>query len=69
MPSLVRCLRATGEGLTGTDDAMLLEACGYAVAVVEGDAGNFKVTTEDDMRRAEAVLAGRPGARSEPTDG
>jgi 2-C-methyl-D-erythritol 4-phosphate cytidylyltransferase len=38
-----------------TDCASLLEAQGAAVAVVEGDPGNIKITTADDL----ALAAGR----------
>jgi 2-C-methyl-D-erythritol 4-phosphate cytidylyltransferase len=51
--------RAEAEGRTATDDAMLLEAAGYRVAAVEGEEGNFKVTTTADLARAEALLAMR----------
>ena len=40
-----------------TDDAMLLELAGLAVAVVEGEEMNFKITTEADLRRAEWLVA------------
>lgn len=49
--------RAVEEGLDVTDDAMLLEAAGLAVAVVEGEEMNFKITSEADMRRAEWLVA------------
>jgi 2-C-methyl-D-erythritol 4-phosphate cytidylyltransferase len=49
--------RAASEGWEATDDAMLLEACGFRVAVVTGEATNFKVTTPDDLRRAQAIAA------------
>jgi 2-C-methyl-D-erythritol 4-phosphate cytidylyltransferase len=49
--------RAAEEGLDATDDAMLLEAAGLAVAVVEGEEMNFKITSEADMRRAEWLVA------------
>ncbi|RJT79849.1 2-C-methyl-D-erythritol 4-phosphate cytidylyltransferase [Arthrobacter cheniae] len=42
---------------TITDDAMLMEASGVPVRVVEGDALAFKVTTPFDLVVAEAVLA------------
>jgi 2-C-methyl-D-erythritol 4-phosphate cytidylyltransferase len=44
-----------------TDDAMLLEAAGFRVMAVDGELGNFKITTPEDLRRAERVLeeAGR----------
>jgi 2-C-methyl-D-erythritol 4-phosphate cytidylyltransferase len=50
---------ARASGMEVTDDAMLLESAGYRVAAVEGEPGNFKITTSEDLRRAEAVLAGR----------
>jgi 2-C-methyl-D-erythritol 4-phosphate cytidylyltransferase len=53
-----------------TDDAMLLEAAGFRVAVVEGETSNFKVTSPADLARAEHVLAGMaaPG-RGDGQDG
>jgi 2-C-methyl-D-erythritol 4-phosphate cytidylyltransferase len=50
---------ALAGGLEGTDDAMLLEAIGLPVATVEGEATNFKITTPNDLSRAEAMLAAR----------
>lgn len=61
--------RAVQAGLEATDDAMLLEAAGYHVAAVDGDPGNFKITTADDLRRAEFLLADihdAHGARAAP---
>jgi 2-C-methyl-D-erythritol 4-phosphate cytidylyltransferase/2-C-methyl-D-erythritol 2,4-cyclodiphosphate synthase len=40
-----------------TDCASLVEAAGFAVAAVAGDPGNLKITTPDDLTRAEARLA------------
>ena len=42
-----------------TDDAALVEALGHTVSVYEGDAWNFKVTTQDDLIVAEALLRER----------
>ena len=39
-----------------SDDAMLLERAGEAVAWVEGDPGNLKVTYPDDLRVMEAMV-------------
>jgi 2-C-methyl-D-erythritol 4-phosphate cytidylyltransferase/2-C-methyl-D-erythritol 2,4-cyclodiphosphate synthase len=39
-----------------TDDAAVLRAAGGRVAIVEGDEGNFKLTTENDFVRAEMLL-------------
>ncbi len=41
-----------------TDDAALLEAAGLTVGIVEGAERNFKITSKDDMERAEGLLAG-----------
>jgi 2-C-methyl-D-erythritol 4-phosphate cytidylyltransferase/2-C-methyl-D-erythritol 2,4-cyclodiphosphate synthase len=38
-----------------TDDAALAEWAGLKVTVFEGEAGNIKITTEDDFARAEAM--------------
>jgi 2-C-methyl-D-erythritol 4-phosphate cytidylyltransferase len=51
--------RAEEVGLEATDDAMLLEAAGYTVVTVPGEPGNFKITTRDDVARAEHLLARR----------
>ena len=46
--------RAGGDA---TDDAALLEAAGLAVAAVEGDPRNLKLTRSEDLAIAEALLA------------
>jgi 2-C-methyl-D-erythritol 4-phosphate cytidylyltransferase len=46
---------AMRERFTATDDADLVERMGVPVAVVEGSALNFKITTPDDLRMAEAI--------------
>lgn len=48
---------AYASGLTATDDAALVELAGHAVRVVEGDPLAFKITTPEDLARAERVLA------------
>ena len=45
-------------GGEATDDAALVEAAGGTVVVVPGDPANLKVTGSDDLRVAEALLAG-----------
>jgi 2-C-methyl-D-erythritol 4-phosphate cytidylyltransferase/2-C-methyl-D-erythritol 2,4-cyclodiphosphate synthase len=40
-----------------TDDGSVARAAGHAVHVCEGDAANVKITTQDDLKRAEAALA------------
>ena len=44
------------EGLELTDDAAVAEKAGLGVALVDGGEDNVKVTTEEDLRRAEARL-------------
>ena len=44
-------------GSAATDDAALVEALGHAVVVVDGDERALKVTTPEDLRRAERLLA------------
>ena len=39
-------------GVEATDEAALAERAGYRVHVVEGDAGNVKITTEEDLHAA-----------------
>lgn len=50
-----------------TDDAMLVEALGAKIALVESDWTNMKITTNRDLALASAILKSRPkpkGARS-----
>ena len=44
--------KARRDGIVGTDDAMLVERLGHPVRVVPGLAGNVKITTPEDLRRA-----------------
>lgn len=50
--------KAAGDGVLATDDAALVSRLGNPVAVVVGDPHNFKITTAEDLARAEALLAG-----------
>ena len=48
--------RAAAAGLASfTDDAALVEWAGHRVSVFEGEAGNVKVTTNEDFARAEIL--------------
>jgi len=47
---------AEADGFTGTDDAVLAERSGIPVRMVEGDYGNIKLTTPEDILLAEALL-------------
>jgi 2-C-methyl-D-erythritol 4-phosphate cytidylyltransferase len=48
---------AMADGVTGTDDAMLVERISHPVHVVPGSKTNLKVTTPDDLILAEAIAA------------
>lgn len=60
--------RALADGTSVTDDAGLLERMGHPVRMVPGSPANLKVTTPDDLTRAEAWL-GREGSSGSPTIG
>jgi len=54
---LLRALElARTEGVTGTDEAALVERLGVPVAVVAGDPRNLKITAPPDLAVAEAFL-------------
>ena len=59
-------LAAHAGGVRTTDDAALVERSGHHVVVVEGDPLAFKVTTPDDLDRAERVLDRRADATADP---
>jgi 2-C-methyl-D-erythritol 4-phosphate cytidylyltransferase len=44
------------KGIRATDEAGLLEVSGVAVGVAEGSSGNFKITTQEDLKMAEALI-------------
>lgn len=48
-------------GLAATDEAQLVERTGHAVTIVEGSPLNLKITTQEDLRMAGALLALFPG--------
>lgn len=54
--------RLVGKSLT--DDAAVGETSGLSVVLVDGDENNFKVTTMQDLSRAEAMLAHRTRTRT-----
>lgn len=41
--------RAYAEGITGTDDASLVDRLGREIRMIDGDYGNIKITTKDDL--------------------
>ena len=50
-------MHAHASGEQATDDAALVERIGGHVRVVDGDPLAFKITTADDLARAERHLA------------
>lgn len=48
---------AIKDGFLGTDDASLVERCGYPVYIVNSDYRNIKITTPEDIVVAKAFLA------------
>lgn len=59
---LTEAYNAQGD-LCPTDEAQLLEQIGKPVSIVEGSPMNFKITTADDFRLAEAALDALPKPR------
>ncbi len=58
---------AAEEGFVGTDTSAVVERAGHPVSVVAGHARNIKITTSDDLLRAELIaeqLSGRADAVS-----
>ena len=51
--------RANSRGLSATDDAGMLEAAGYELALLTGPRDNIKVTVAEDIPIAEALLRAR----------
>jgi 2-C-methyl-D-erythritol 4-phosphate cytidylyltransferase / 2-C-methyl-D-erythritol 2,4-cyclodiphosphate synthase len=49
-----------GKGVDATDEAMLVERLGMPVRVVEGDARNVKITTQEDLAAAKSAAAQVP---------
>lgn len=47
---------AEKKGYIGTDDASVVEQAGYEVHVVESDYTNIKITTEEDLIFAKAII-------------
>lgn len=53
--------RAARAGFVGTDDAMLVERMRIPVRIVEGDYGNVKITTREDLLSARLRASHRQG--------
>ena len=52
-------IQARKDAFYGTDDAQLVERLGFRVKIVPGCADNIKVTTPDDLDRAERLVERR----------
>jgi 2-C-methyl-D-erythritol 4-phosphate cytidylyltransferase/2-C-methyl-D-erythritol 2,4-cyclodiphosphate synthase len=59
---LAKAVAVGRSGVDATDEAMLAERAGFPVHVVDGDPGNVKITTEEDLEAARARMktAGKP---------
>jgi len=55
---LAQAIAIGRSGVEATDEALLAERAGYPVRVVDGDPGNVKVTTAEDLEAARARLSG-----------
>ena len=51
--------KAKQSSFVGTDESQLVERAGYSVRVVQGDCTNIKITTPEDLERAEIIASGR----------
>ena len=60
--------KAARQGFIGTDSASVVEWAGGEVSVIEGEEDNIKITTSDDLVRAEAI-ASRRGLGSDGSRG
>jgi 2-C-methyl-D-erythritol 4-phosphate cytidylyltransferase len=54
--------QAEKDGFTGTDDSSLVERISHPVTMVEGDYDNIKLTTQEDLFFAQAILQKRQGS-------
>jgi len=54
--------RAVGDGFVGTDTSAVVERTGQPVEVVEGRPDNIKITTSEDLLRAELIAHGQRDA-------
>jgi len=52
---------AISKGITGTDDASLVERMGFRVRMIPGSPCNIKITTPEDLMMAQGILHGGSG--------
>ena len=53
--------KAARQGFIGTDTASVVEWAGGEVSVIEGEPDNIKITTAEDLARAERIVARKRG--------
>ena len=58
-------LARAGSARDATDEATLAERAGHPVRLVEGDRGNLKITTTDDLMMAERLVGASEGRREQ----
>ena len=63
LSAIIAAHEVAGDGAF-TDDAAVAEAAGLDVRLVPGEEDNLKITTEDDLHRAELLLAGTMETRT-----
>jgi 2-C-methyl-D-erythritol 4-phosphate cytidylyltransferase len=57
--SMIKKAYETKEDETLTDDASVAERAGHTISLFEGSYRNIKITTEEDLMIAEALMSGR----------
>jgi len=62
-PDILAAHRAAAGSAEASDDAAVMERAGQSVALIDGNPENVKVTTQDDLTRAERWLAGAAETR------
>ena len=67
-PAILAAHRAAA-GAELTDDAAVAECAGLPVALVQGSPRNLKITTPEDLARAETILTGAGGGTQETRSG
>ncbi len=58
--------RADQEGWEATDEATLLERCGFPVRVVDGERTNLKITVPEDLQLARSIICDGPELSAPP---
>jgi len=60
--------KAYNDGFSGTDDASIVERMNIPVTVIPGSYDNIKITTQDDLIFAEAILSKQNAETQEPQE-